>query len=118
MDKFNLTPKRIDKLTKLFEKGHSITTAAIALDVHPDTLSRKCKEIDLNPSVIYQANLKVLQGELLYTINNELAPDDKVKHGLKYLERYQKDLDDPTTATVDVTVTIAADIMKELSSEQ
>ena len=117
MNKFNLTEIRIEKLIRLFERGHSITTAAIALDVHPDTLSRKCKEIDLNPRAIHQANLKVLQADLLYTINNELEPDDKVKHGLKYLERYQKDLDEPTTATVDVTVTIAADIMKELSGE-
>ena len=117
MNKFNLTDKRIEKLTKLFEKGHTYTTAAIALDVDKTTLSRKCKEIGLVPAELHQASLKQLQYELLYTINNELEPDDKVKHGLKYLERYQKDLDEPTTATVDVTVNIAADIMKELHED-
>ncbi len=116
MNKFNLTDKRIEKLRKLFEKGHTLTTAAIVLEVDKTTLSRKCKEIGLSPSEIYQSNLKSLQGELLHTIMHELEPDDKAKHLSKYLTNYQRDLDEPVeVAAVDVSISITADIMKELS---
>jgi len=119
MDKFNLTEKRKAKLIKLFESGYSISAAALALECSNTTLHKLLKEHSIDAKQLHQARLYQFQKDLFLTIETELQPDDRVKHGLKYLERYQKDLeiDEPTTKAVDITVNIAADIMKELSSE-
>ncbi len=104
MDTFNITDKRRTKLIKMFEAGYSITAAAIVMECHRDTLSAKLKQAGIVPSELHQARLNQFQKELFRTIETDLDPDDRVKHGMKYLERYQK-----LEPQIEVTVTVTDD---------
>ncbi len=91
--KWHLTEKREEKVKKLLEHQHSLTSIALLLEIRPETLSRKLKEALIDPKAYKDLGIRKMRSMVHSKVYEIEDPAKLVKAGLDYLSKYDEEAD-------------------------
>jgi len=93
-NKFNLTEKRLSKITKLLMDGYSLKYVAFEIGIKYNSLTKKLKEIDYDWKQYKTLGIDKIRGSLISDI--ESIDDDykRVDAKLKFLSKYDNNDND------------------------
>jgi hypothetical protein len=116
MNKWNLTPKRLDYVISELEKQMSVTSIALELGIDQDTLHYKLKEAGINHRQVKRKGLEKLRKNCLAWIHEVDDPKDRATVAMKYLDKYLP-ADEVETTKVEIDVSSAVEqVMNDLQA--
>ena len=106
MDKFNLTPLRLNKVADMLAAQHTITSIAAHFGVHADVMGIKLREAGIVPAEVRNVARVNMRSNMIADIAGIMDDDKRVAATQRYLDRYPVVEDDDEVVGSDGSVDV------------
>jgi len=114
MNRWNLTPARLEYVRKQLKGQSSVEAIADHYGISPTTLYKELKKVDIDVKSMKSIGLAQLRRST-FALISRLDDKDQFDAGMKYLSRYEKLEGDTAEDTAVDDDSIVSEILTELS---